>query len=110
MRLAALVPLALAAACALPREDVGTGRAAIQGGTVSGNDTFAVALLDASESVCSGTLIAPNLVLTARHCIADGGGTQFIDCAQDTFDAPYAANRPMPCCRCCNCWSRPFSG
>lgn len=36
--------------------------------------------------ICSGTLIAPNLVLTAQHCIAELPG-QYIDCSRSRFGA-----------------------
>jgi MYXO-CTERM domain-containing protein len=89
---AVLLPLLLAVACAIPRgEDTSTDRAAIQGGTANSSDTFAVALLDENGEVCSGTLIAPNLVLTARHCIADGGSDP-IDCESDTFSPAWPAD------------------
>lgn len=66
-----------------PAERVGTQQSAIQGGVKDAEHTFAVAVLTADE-VCSGALIAPNLVLTARHCVAPGGG-EYVDCAKDTF-------------------------
>lgn len=89
---AILVPLLLAVACAIPREeDVASDRAAIQGGVTDTSDTFAVAVLDETGDVCSGTLIAPNLVLTARHCIADGGSDP-VDCESDTFAAAWPAD------------------
>jgi secreted trypsin-like serine protease len=69
----------------VPAERVGSQQSAIQGGTKDSVHTFAVAVLT-SEEVCSGTLIAPNLVLTARHCVAAGGG-EFVDCNKDTFSA-----------------------
>jgi hypothetical protein len=37
--------------------------------------------------LCTGTLIAPNLVLTARHCIA--GASERVDCSTAVFDEPH---------------------
>jgi MYXO-CTERM domain-containing protein len=40
--------------------------------------------------MCTGTLIAPNLVLTARHCIAPStSGDRFVVCGQAGFGEPY---------------------
>jgi MYXO-CTERM domain-containing protein len=47
---------------------------AIKGGYEDPVDTAVVGVLHFSQSafgMCSGTLIAPNLVLTARHCVSD---------------------------------------
>src|SRR5262245_50714515 len=49
------------------KESVGTSRSAIQGGVLDTKSSFAVAIR-LERGLCSGTLIAPNLVLTARHC------------------------------------------
>jgi hypothetical protein len=38
---------------------------------------------------CSGALIAPNLVITARHCVANS--PEMIDCATATFGPPLDA-------------------
>lgn len=40
--------------------------------------------------LCTGTLIAPNLVLTARHCVAPTS-SDIVECDTALFDAPYSA-------------------
>ena len=56
-------------------------------GPADATSTFAVAVLSGTET-CSGTLIAPNLVLTARHCVSPDTGGAFVNCASDAFLAP----------------------
>jgi len=93
---AAAAAVAALAACAAPAHDApATERAsatasAIQGGADDATHTFVVGITDGA-STCSGTLIAPNLVLTARHCVADSGSSDVVDCATDVFSAPQAA-------------------
>ena len=72
---ASLFSLALAlGACAEPGplpDDIALDSAAIIGGTRSSAAQNAVVLLDiGGEALCTGTLVAPNLVLTARHCVS----------------------------------------
>jgi hypothetical protein len=43
------------------------------------------------EALCSGSLIAPNLVLTARHCVAVTASEK-VDCGQSTFGQLYSAD------------------
>jgi MYXO-CTERM domain-containing protein len=59
---------------------------AIQGGADDGTDhPFAVGVCNGNKNscqgFCSGTLILPNLVVTARHCVDNT--TKIIDCAQN---------------------------
>jgi secreted trypsin-like serine protease len=48
---------------------------------------FVVAVIENSQHVglCSGSLLAPNLVATARHCVTALSGPNEIDCATSTF-------------------------
>jgi hypothetical protein len=71
-----------------PKGSLGRRADAVQGGKEDTTSTFAVALLDNDSGLCSGTLIAPNLVLTARHCVADDTGGDAVDCTKDRFLEP----------------------
>lgn len=64
-----------AAADAAPVEHRGISKQAMVNGTVSTTARDSVIfLMNGQDSSCSGTLIAPNLVLTARHCVAEPQG------------------------------------
>jgi hypothetical protein len=82
-----LVALALGAA-GCGGEHTDRQRSAIFGGTPAPDDTAVVAVVNFAGGQCSGSLIAPRLVLTARHCVADTatedtrvlcGQTEFVD-------------------------------
>jgi hypothetical protein len=78
----------LLTACAPRDEGSGEAALAIQGGNLDARDAavVAVALFDEGEGLlrtCSGTLIAPNLVLTAQHCVANT--RPFVDCGKSAF-------------------------
>ncbi len=63
----------------------------IQGGTVDQTDSAVVAILINSSqglSLCSGSLVAPNLVLSAHHCVADNTSTA---CGNNSFSSVYPA-------------------
>ena len=96
LSLAGFLVLALAAGCGgpdlsrgVPAEPVATSSSAIQGGTDDTTHNFAVAVVQriprsGTIAVCSGVMLAPNLVATARHCVSQLTDTQ-IDCATSTF-------------------------
>lgn len=67
-------------------------RQAIQGGTVDSTHTSVVGILidfgGGNQAICSGTLIAPNLVLTAQHCVAELP-SPYVVCGQTLFGNQY---------------------
>jgi len=92
---AALASCALSIAfvgCSSDRAPIAQTRQAIQGGSDDGTaHPFAVGVCGTNAGpgncvfLCSGALIAPNLVMTARHCVSQSPMT--IDCATATFGA-----------------------
>jgi hypothetical protein len=73
-------------------ESIGKTRQPIVDGETDPDDTaiLAIALVTRQEeALCSGTLIAPNLVLTARHCVAVTADAPVV-CGQSTFGSLYA--------------------
>jgi hypothetical protein len=65
-----------------------TERQAIKGGEVDTEHTAVVGMAverDRGFGVCTGTLIAKNLVLTAQHCVSELSGGRGIDCDSTTF-------------------------
>jgi hypothetical protein len=86
------VALALAAACSGtgPSADLSMSSSPIQGGTNDTTHTFAVGIISSQGNntgeiaLCSGALLAPNLVATARHCVASVSSTT-VTCPDSTF-------------------------
>ncbi len=100
--------LVLAGCAGPPSEALGASAAAIQGGMADPRDVavVGVALLDESgyiHETCSGTLIAPNLVLTAQHCIAETN--PFVNCGSSEF-GPVTSPERVRVTTSASMWSR----
>jgi hypothetical protein len=71
-----------------PGESLGASAHAIQGGTLDKTHTYAVGVCGGQPGLCqytcSGALIAPNLVVTARHCVDDSPAE--INCTATKFN------------------------
>ncbi len=101
------LPFALALAACSAREPapspeahdpVGQASEPIQGGFDDGSDAAVVGLAVTDEHghpirSCTGTLIAPNLVLTAQHCVADTA--RYVDCRTSEFGALVEASHVL---------------
>ncbi|HEY3665489.1 MAG TPA: S1 family peptidase [Polyangiaceae bacterium] len=76
----ALLSLSLAAcSSAVPDDDPRAAEDPIVGGTTDrGKDPAVVAIDIGGEALCSGSLIGPRLVLTARHCVSETA--EGVDC------------------------------
>lgn len=94
--IAFLVVAALSAsACGAPppAERTASTSSAIQGGQPDTTHTFVVGVLvqlgGGVSGLCTATLLAPNLAVTARHCVAPPDGTT-VDCKSATFGTQVA--------------------
>ncbi len=76
-------------------EALGSAPQRIAGGTadVSHHNVFLLASRnDGYGGLCTATLIAPNLLLTARHCVAAGSGDDHVRCGDSVLGEPYPAS------------------
>ena len=103
MRVFALTLVLVAAACST-RDETASSSAPIVGGydDTSAGPTVGIFRCDGAcaftpylnaTEICSGTLIAPNLILTARHCVASLVNADIgVLCSTSTFGPVYPAD------------------
>jgi len=78
-----------ATACGSSDEALGRSEARVYGGAPAPDDTAVVAVINFAGGQCSGSVIAPNLVMTARHCVAKTAGAELqVVCGQTKFQPP----------------------
>ena len=93
-------------ACSSTNDEHAATRAqSIAGGTadVSHQNVFLLAReTKDSSALCTATLIAPNLLLTARHCVSQGNTEDHVLCGDSVLGEPFppsaffSTNDPMP--------------
>jgi hypothetical protein len=105
VRSALLALVTFSAACAAPvgEEESGASADAVQKGrNADDTQSYSVFIPTDFKTACSGTLIAPNLVLTARHCVVTSAANAPALKCGDMFPAPfkaselYVSDRPTP--------------
>ena len=92
---AALGPALLLGCSANGGEPLGSREQSIAGGSldVRHQSVFLLARhADNTEALCTATLIAPNLLLTARHCVSPGNGEDQVLCGDSVLGDPYPAS------------------
>ncbi|MES1182255.1 MAG: S1 family peptidase [Myxococcales bacterium] len=91
----ALTAGALPSCSANSDERTAGSTAAIAGGVADASHQNVFLLVRESQdsgALCTATLIAPNLLLTARHCVSPGTGDDHVLCGDSVLGDPYPAS------------------
>ena len=100
-----LVVMSAVACSAPPQEPAAIDRQPIAGGIVdeSHQNVFLLAWHEGqAAALCTATLIAPNLLLTARHCVSPSSGQDHVLCGDASLGEPrpaaafFATNAAQP--------------
>jgi len=86
------VALAVLGCSATADAEVASRTQTIAGGTADLSHENVFLLVRESQdsaSLCTATLIAPNLLLTARHCVSPGTGDDHVLCGDSVLGEPY---------------------
>ncbi|MFW5967593.1 MAG: S1 family peptidase [Persicimonas sp.] len=76
-------------------EEMTTNTRAIEGGERDSDHSAVMGMFShESGGMCTGTLIAPNLVLTAQHCVSEML-QQYVECGSDGFGETFDAEDTM---------------
>jgi hypothetical protein len=81
--------------CSSAAEGDGRSAQTIAGGTADASHQNVFLLVRESQNsgaLCTSTLIAPNLLLTARHCVSPGTGDDHVLCGDSVLGDPYPAS------------------
>jgi MYXO-CTERM domain-containing protein len=91
----ALTAGALPSCSATSDERTAGSTSAIAGGVADASHQNVFLLVRESQdsgALCTATLIAPNLLLTARHCVSPGTGDDHVLCGDSVLGDPYPAS------------------